>query len=252
MKNNKKHRIGIVGLGWLGLPLAYKLSEIGFDIWGTTTSEKKYSEWKNSHIKLSLWKEEEKLPEWMDTLNILILNIPPSKTRNYDQLISSFTDSVSSDCHIIFTGSTGIYTSDSGWVNEQGKVMASSPLLAAEKEIKKHSNYTILRLAGLIGENRHPIHFLSGKNIQNSNWPVNLLTLEDAILAIERVISFPAMNQVFNLSNPQHPSKKTYYQNYAEKWGLKPPRFTSGLTDGKIIDSSLFEQTFNFEFSHSI
>lgn len=252
MNNHQKQHIGIIGLGWLGAPLAKRLSTKGYQVFGTTTQTKKMTLFDGTEVTSCLWKEGRPLPAWMSSLDSLIINIPPTKTENYAQLTESICSSVSRDCHIVFISSTGIYASQQGMTNEHTDLHVGSSLHHAEEIIKNQLNFTVLRLAGLIGGTRHPIHFLSGKTVKNGNWPVNLLTIDDALNAIEKVLSFPATNQTFNVCNPEHPSKEAYYASVAKKLKLPLPTFIPGESFGKTIDSGLFEHTFKFSFLTSI
>jgi nucleoside-diphosphate-sugar epimerase len=249
---NQNQNIGIIGLGWLGLPLAKRLLALGYKVFGTTTQKDKLSQLKSWEITTCLWNEGQQVPAWISSLQTIVINIPPNKTTNYIQLVEAICSSVRSDCHVVFTSSTGIYSVDAGIANEQADIDKNSPLYHVEEVIKNQLNFTVLRLAGLIGNKRHPINYLSGKMVSNANWPVNLLTLEDILNAMEQVVSFSPTNQVFNLCHPEHPSKSEYYTYFAQKLNMELPVFVSGQTIGKSIDSSLFERTFGFKFQHSI
>eukprot|EP01041_Mallomonas_annulata_P036372 gene36372-59463_t len=70
------------GLGWLGLPLAQKLKEDGYEICGTTTSESKLEDLKRKEFNpkvLDLNGEinEVEFKEFFSTVSICILTIPP-------------------------------------------------------------------------------------------------------------------------------------------------------------------------------
>jgi nucleoside-diphosphate-sugar epimerase len=252
LNNRQNQHIGILGLGWLGTPLAKRLSAKGYQVFGTTTQTEKTALFDNAEVTSCLWKEGVQLPKWMNALDALIINIPPTKTENYGQLMESICDSVRSDCHIVFVSSTGIYANQQGMTNEHAALHVGSSLFLAEEIIKNQLNFTVLRLGGLIGGTRHPIYSLSGKTVKNGNWPVNLLTLEDALNAIEKAVAFPVTNQTFNVCNPEHPTKLDYYSYFAEKLKLPLPQFIPGESGGKTIDSGLFEQTFQFSFLTSI
>jgi nucleoside-diphosphate-sugar epimerase len=252
LNNRQNQHIGILGLGWLGAPLAKRLCAIGYQVFGTTTQTEKTALFDGTKITSCHWKEGSQLPKWMSSLDTLIINIPPTKTANYGPLMETLCGSVSWNCHIVFTSSSGIYSSQDGIINEHADLLLDSALYQAEEIIKNQLNFTVLRLAGLIGGTRHPIHFLSGKTVNNGNWPVNLLTLNDALNAIEKVLSFPATNQTYNVCNPEHPTKLDYYSYFAEKLKLPLPQFIPGESDGKTIDSGLFEHTFQFSFLTSI
>ena len=58
-KKMKNIKISILGCGWLGLPLAKKLIENGYEVKGSTTSESKLELLKNAGISPYQIKMEE-------------------------------------------------------------------------------------------------------------------------------------------------------------------------------------------------
>ena len=77
--NNK---IGIIGCGWLGLPLAKTYIEDGFTVKGTTTSEQKISALKKEGIeafKINLAEDgiHGNILSFLNEVNTLIINVPP-------------------------------------------------------------------------------------------------------------------------------------------------------------------------------
>lgn len=58
---NGNNKISILGIGWLGFPLAKKLIEIGYDVKGSTTSESKIEVLKTNNIQpfqIELYEDE--------------------------------------------------------------------------------------------------------------------------------------------------------------------------------------------------
>ena len=83
---NKK-KVSILGLGWLGLPLAHELMLLGFDVNGSTTNELKrvkiQEEGLQSYfVKLTEGGVQGKIQDLFLDTDILILNIPPGLRRN--------------------------------------------------------------------------------------------------------------------------------------------------------------------------
>ena len=75
-------KVSILGCGWLGFTLAKKLIEIGFEVKGSTTSEKKLDLLKSYKIEpflleLSETKISDSVTEFLYNSEILIINIPP-------------------------------------------------------------------------------------------------------------------------------------------------------------------------------
>jgi len=64
----KKEKIGLIGVGFLGKPLARKLTEEGYDVVGTTSRE--YDIMKDS------------VPENLKSCDIVIYDVPPLFRRS--------------------------------------------------------------------------------------------------------------------------------------------------------------------------
>ena len=75
-------KISILGCGWLGLPLAEKLIETGYEVKGSTTSENKLDILQSHKIEpflvtLSEDKITGTISEFLNESEILIIDIPP-------------------------------------------------------------------------------------------------------------------------------------------------------------------------------
>jgi nucleoside-diphosphate-sugar epimerase len=112
---------------------------------------------------------------------------------------------------------------------------------------------TVIRFGGLIGENRHPIHFLAGrKNLENPEAPINLIHQDDCIGIIEAVISRNARGEVFNAVAPYHPSRKEYYTQKAVALGLPLPEFEEEKASiGKTIVSDKITTVLDYTFKNT-
>jgi NAD dependent epimerase/dehydratase family enzyme len=84
----------------------------------------------------------------------------------------------------------------------------------------------VVRFGGLIGEDRHPVKFLSGrKNVEQPDSPVNLIHQNDCIGILLTLIEKEIYGEVFNAVAPSHPTRKTYYTKMALSFGLPLPEF---------------------------
>ena len=94
-----------------------------------------------------------------------------------------------------------------------------------------------MRFGGLIGEDRNPVRFLSGReNIGNPDAPINLIHQDDCIGSIEKIIALNSWNKTFNAVAPYHPSRKEYYTQKATELNLALPKFAaSNSIVGKTI-----------------
>lgn len=256
--------ISILGAGWLGLPLGKFLVEKGYDVKGSTTSESKLKVIDAAGVQPFLLSVEgkqiqgENVATFFDT-DILIVNIPPGR-RNpdietiYPHQIATILDSVKQS-KIIFTSSTGVYGDENTIVTEQtplhptrrsGKALAKAETLIRNSEL----NWIILRLAGLVGEDRKPGKFLAGKKgLTNGNAHVNLVHRQDCIQVIHQLLQSDHWNEVFNVCADKHPQKEVYYIQQAIKEGLEPPTFVDSSEQSfKIVSNQKIKQFLHYSF----
>ena len=274
--------ISILGCGWLGLPLAKALIENGFSVKGSTTSEDKLALLEDNKIQpflLSLFEDkiEGNITDFLNDSEILIIDIPPGLRRDtsisfVNKIKLLITEIEKSGVEkIIFISSTSVY-SDTFPIKEITEETPSNPdtesgkqLVEVEKLLVENTHFEsiIMRFGGLIGEDRHPIKYLAGKeNIENPDAPINFIHQEDCIGIIEAVIEKKLElnpsdkiqnNQVFNAVAPQHPKRQDYYHKKAIKMNLALPTFVKNSTSkGKIISSKKIESFLSYTFKKEI
>ncbi|TBX71352.1 SDR family NAD(P)-dependent oxidoreductase [Flavobacterium silvisoli] len=260
-------QISILGCGWLGLPLAKSLLKKGFSIKGSTTSVAKIPVLEAAGIKAFQIEVKESMIEGaiqslLDQSEILIIDIPPKlrglAAENFVKKMENLTSFIeqSSVEKVIFVSSTAVYPDDNNIVTEETQpkpdTESGRQLLETELLLHRNSNFktTVVRFGGLIGEDRHPVHFLSGQdNIENPEAPINLIHLEDCIGIIESIIEEKCWGQTFNAVAPFHPTRKYYYTQKALELGLPLPGFSENrISAGKIIQGNLIESELNYTF----
>lgn len=262
-------QISILGCGWLGLPLAKVLMEKGFLVNGSTTSEGKLAVLENAGIKSFLISVDSErvsgnMGAFLENSEILIIDIPPKLKGD---TVADFTSKIrnliieiekSSIQKVLFVSSTSVYndTENIPVLTEKDipnpDTESGRQLFEAENSLANNSkfNTTILRFGGLIGEDRHPIKFLSGReNIENSDGPINLIHQKDCIGIILTIIEKNIWKETFNAAAPFHPTRKEYYTKKAENLGLNLPQFNlKKKSVGKIIDSRKLETFLDYKF----
>ncbi|HEY1196692.1 NAD-dependent epimerase/dehydratase family protein [Flavobacterium sp.] len=264
-------QISILGCGWLGFPLAKKLIENGNSVNGSTTSEHKLSILDNVGINpfLITVKSEsisENIADFLAQSEILIIDIPPKlRAANPDSERKLFVEKIenlipfiekSKIKKVLFVSSTSVYGDDNSKITEESipnpETDSGKQLLLAENLLLKNKNFetTILRFGGLIGEDRHPIKFLSGKeNIENPDAPVNLIHQNDCIEIIEAIINQSKWNEVLNAVAPFHPTRENYYTQKAIEMNLPLPKFSSQQSNiKKVISSEKIETVLDYKF----
>lgn len=263
--------IGVLGCGWLGLPLATSLISEGNQVHGSTTSEEKLKTLKNKGITPYLITFSEKeilgdISKFLVNVDVLIVNIPPKlrgkNKESYVKKIELLHHEVIKNAvrKIIFVSSTSVYGDIEGDVTEktvpQPSTESGEQLLAAENIFKNDTNLdtTIIRFGGLIGPNRHPITMLSGrKELSNGNYPINLIHLNDCIRIITAVLENSWWNETLNGVFPKHPSKRKYYTNKAIELRLQIPDYKEdNALIGKKIHSKALINVKGYEFTTTL
>ena len=272
--------ISILGCGWLGLPLATALIENNFSVKGSTTSQNKLSVLEENKIQpffVILSGVEGSLNEneiignvdaFLENSEILIIDIPPklrgNATENFVSKIKTLIPFIekSSVTKVLFVSSTSVYADDLSIVTEETipkpETEGGKQLLEAEKLLQKNKNFqtTILRFGGLIGEDRHPIKFLAGKeNLENRDGAINLIHQKDCVGIILKIICLnepdEVWNETFNAAAPFHPTREAYYTQKAIELNLILPKFNKEKTSvGKVISSKKLIETLDYKYEY--
>ena len=248
-------KIAVIGCGWLGLPLAKRLVDIGHEVHGSTTQISRLPLLSDSGIHSFVYDGlvHGQLPEIVKASDVAIINFPPSRSTNYSVQLTDLISQFSPETNIIFTSSTGVYQDLDGPCTELSPIIEIHPVFLAEEAVRDSGRkYTILRLAGLISEDRHPVKYLSGKQNADGQKVVNLVHREDVISAIFSILHHQVWDEIFNVCFPQHPTRAEYYVEQAEHRHLSLPSFTFSEGSGKEIASTKLIQRLNFTFNNSI
>jgi nucleoside-diphosphate-sugar epimerase len=267
-------QISILGCGWLGMPLAKSLLEKGFSVKGSTTSLEKISALESNgiqpfQIELSETEIKGEIDSFLKNSEILIIDIPPKlrsiSSENFVKKIQNLIPFIekSEIEKVIFISSTSVYSdapspevSGAFSVTESTKpnpeTESGKQLLATEILLQINPNFktTVVRFGGLIGDDRHPIHFLAGrKNIENPEAPINLIHQKDCIGIIEAIVKQECWNETFNAVAPFHPSRTVYYTQKALEQNLPLPEFDqTKISIGKTILSDKLGNTLDYKF----
>ena len=246
--------ISIIGLGWLGKPLALHLIKKGHVIKGTTTTQIKIEELTKSGIKAYPFKLGDKLPDEILNCHVIIITIPP-RGSNYIDGLKPISNSIKPNTQVIYVSSSSVYPNSNREVFEdQAEDIVSQhsriSLLQAE-QVFIRNKATCLRFAGLFGQDRHPGRFLAGKkNVSGANNPVNLIHQEDCIGLIESIIENKIVAESINGCSDIHPSKKEFYTKASELLSLEPPTFSIDNDPFKIISNQKSKDLLNYEYKY--
>ncbi|CAI8747188.1 SDR family oxidoreductase [Kosakonia quasisacchari] len=262
-------KVAIIGLGWLGMPLALSLTARGWQVTGSKTSQDGVEAARMCGIESYVLNLEPELVCESDDLDALmqvdalVITLPARRSgpgeEFYLQAMQEIVDSALAYRipRIIFTSSTSVYGDAPGIIKEN---TPRQPVTASGRVLKELEDWLhnlpgtsvdILRLAGLVGPARHPGRFLAGKTAPNGQHGVNLVHLEDVVAAVTLLLQAPKGGHIYNLCAPGHPSRESFYPAMARQLGLVPPNFTASRSDdekGKIIDGSRICHELGFEY----
>jgi nucleoside-diphosphate-sugar epimerase len=245
----------IWGAGWLGIPLAKSLKRGGHSVFCITRSEEKKELLASSGIDASTIEQFQLNSELVSQCSTFIIALPPVIEYDFLEQLKQTIQLLPAASHLIYTSSIGVYPSATGVVDENSPIDETHAVAQFEKIIStsKPDKCTILRLGGLIGPKRHPVHFLAKRN-QNSHpgQVVNLVQQQDVIRVIESFVLNPTVG-IFNVCSSEHPTRKEYYKEAATAFGLERISFENSSNEpGKIVNSSKLERFFPLIVSTSI
>lgn len=262
-----KPSIALLGCGWLGLPLAKELIQLGYSVNGSTTSTEKLPLLQENGISPFLIRchEQQLEGDWQAFLSeqeILIVAIPPKlRGENRENFVAKIQTLIS--CietttvkKVLFISSTSVYPDTDSEITEQTIPQPDTEngrqLLEAETLLQNHPNFktTVLRFGGLIGADRHPVKFLAGKqNIENPDSLINFIHQTDCIGIIIRLLEKEIWGDVFNAVTPFHPTRENYYIRKALALELPVPHFSHDKPSPvKRILSDKLQQVLEYEF----
>ena len=236
--------IAIAGLGWLGQPLAFRLSNLGYTVKGSVTTVEKATLLQQNGfnafpVEISEMGIKGEIKAFLENIDCLMIMIPPGLRRNtgadYVLKMVHLLEEIkkASVTKVILVSSTSVYDDSQGKVTEnnepQPETIAGKQLRQVEELFinTKAFKTTVVRFGGLIGGSRQPARYLAGrKDLNDGNAPVNLIEREDCINILIEIIKQDAFGIVFNAVNPHHPKKLEYYIRKAKDLGLEPPTFS--------------------------
>jgi nucleoside-diphosphate-sugar epimerase len=286
-------KIGIIGCGWLGKPLAMALKKHNADIYVTTTSVEKCQQLQtqglnaevltfplakmhlSNELNSLLTKQQpEQLPNVFNS-DTLVIAIPPKTKQgqtdyptNIQQIVqlANFSAQQGQLQRVILLSSTAVYPDESKIFDEQSAITIKAPkqqlLLHAEQQLMQFTGKkTVVRLAGLVNETRHPGRFFAGKKALNHGSAcVNLIHQLDAVGILTTLILntdasiTSATNspiEIINAVSETPVSKSYFYRLAAKQLQLPLPEFieqTASATQGKKIVSTVIPQQLPYQF----
>lgn len=264
-------QISILGCGWLGFPLALSLKRKGYFSKGSTTSKEKLAILSEHGIEPYLIHLTEntiggKIDSFLAGSQTLIINVPPGmRGQNappFSKKIKALIPFIETSevKQVLFVSSTSVFSDIQGKVDEgtppQPDSASGKELFKAEQLLMKNDFFktTVVRFGGLLGEDRHPVHFLAGKEgLSGGDAPVNLIHRVDCIGIIEAIIENQFWGKIVHGVAPEHPLKKEYYTKIALEKNLIPPDFkTENKILYKCVSSKYVSKDLGYTFKKAI
>ena len=266
MKEEKVKKIGVLGCGWLGLPLAKKLIHEGHVVKGSTTQKEKISSLKSFGIAPYIVRCSEDncdgLALFLQDVEVLILTLSPGLRQNpkrrfdlvIEQIVKHLVDS--SVQEVIFISSTSVYGNALGDITEETPTLpiteSGKQLLLCEDTLLTSPSFktTILRFGGLIGPQRHPIYSLAKHAfIDNPNGIINFIHLEDCLQCLLAILEKQNERVTYNAVCPYYPTRENYYTTLAKMAGIQLPPFIEKTAKKRRILPTKIQNTLNVKFN---
>ncbi|UAX43064.1 SDR family oxidoreductase [Pasteurella canis] len=261
--------VSIVGLGWLGLPLARHLKNLGWEVKGSKRTHEGAEQMRLIRLEsypLELTPEINADPDDLTMLlsvDSLVINIPPSQyffnPQHYVLGIQNLVNEalLQGVNHIIFISSTSVFPEITGQFDESSIPQPNSEITKALIEVEQwlfqldNIDCDIIRFGGLVGDDRHPVYSLAGKEVKAGNSPVNLVHFDDCARAIQLLLETPSHQRLYHVVAPEHPRKAEYYSIMAKKLGIEAPHFISSDDDPvRIILANKICQEIDFVYQY--
>ena len=267
-------KVSILGLGWLGEATGLLLQTQGYEVLGSSTRPEKVEILRKrglDAVQFSLTPDPEGTgyPRLFES-RILVVTIPPRSRQGdgelYLQQLAFIRELLAASAveQVIFISSTGIYPNGANpnSYTEAELILESTAgnttLYRAEHLMADSPSYalTILRMGGLMGADRIPGAYFSGKEQVVGHSRVNFIHQLDAVRMIAWVIDQGLWNQTFNGVAPQHPLRREVYANNASALGIPLPASYQEAADEKVgrwISSEKISATgFSFDFPNPL
>lgn len=263
-------KVAIVGLGWLGMPLALLLNARGWQVTGSKTTQDGVTAARMCGIESYLLRLNPQLSCHAGDLhalmgvNALVITLPARRCGPgelfYLHAVQEIVDAARLHHipRIVFTSSTGVYGNTQGTLKECSPRRPHTTRGRVLKELEDWlhnlpgTSVDILRLAGLAGPSRHPVRFLAGKSLTGGKNGVNIVHLQDVIAAIELLLRVPKGGHIYNICAPQHPPRELFYRQKARELRLAMPVFIDApqVGTGKLIDGNRICRELGFTYQY--
>jgi len=242
-----KPRVSIIGFGWLGEPLAISLQDKGYQVKGSTTSNEKLNRlsddgWEAYLLEFTPHPVGIGFQKLFDT-DILFINIPPARRSHPDSFHPEQIKFIKALAlqykipKIIYTSATSVYSDNNQQATEADLIVKEdNPALYNAEQIlwkDKAYDFTVIRYGGLLGVDRIPGRYFSGKENVTGDTPVNYIHRDDAVALAVWIIENGLYNETYNGVAPIHTLRKDIYEKNAAELGFSTPASYADIGEEK-------------------
>jgi nucleoside-diphosphate-sugar epimerase len=257
--------VAIIGCGWLGYALAKQLLVAKYRVSVTTQNTEKQKKLLAENIDAELLSlpvsDTESVVLSAFNQETLIISITPQIRQgrsDYPEKVAQLVKMAESGkvTRIVLLSTTAVYNGLSGVVDEHSALDLTAEkvaiIMGAENEVRKFSGKSvILRLAGLVGPERHPGRFLQGKRVLAEPQAfINLIHQGDAVGVLTHIIADPNFSGTYNAVSATETCKEHYYQAAANALNLPLPEFSfeTSMRFGKRVNDEKLRTKLNYQF----
>lgn len=267
----------IIGAGWLGFPLAQTLTTLGHTVFITCRSQEAlesldFPQSRKWPLDLNHSDAHQQLSHYLNTrkFDVVIGCFPPGFRKGqgaeYAQHWQLIVDALSSSpaTKVIMISSTTVYPNRAEKMVEDAANLAIAQnnhqfsdkariMLQAENALVQSGHpFTILRLSGLIGPQRHPARFVAHLKQVSRLAPANMLHQQDAVSAAVFAVTH-ADDQILNVTTPRTVDKATFYQSALDAAGMPVmlPEIVD-VADKEISAEKLLSLGFEFHYQSTL
>lgn len=238
-------KIGLIGCGWLGRPLAKALNK---EHKVECFSRK---EQKNSDLTYIL-NPKDGHPFWENEIFIIAI----STRDDYLNTLAEIAQKCSPSASLILMSSTSVYKEFEGDVDETAGITQTSIQVQAEALMRTlREKVLILRLGGLMGDDRIAGRWKSVSSFTDG--PVNYIHQDDVIAIVQKMIGKNITEGIYNLVAPRHPLRSEVHQKNSEAFGFALGSFTQETPVGRfegmrkrVVSSAKLIQELDYTFIH--
>lgn len=183
--------------------------------------------------------------------DLLIIAIPEKEISHFENLISLVLKSTIQK--VIFISSTSVYSDTNQVINETHPTNDTALAHIEKLWLSTQSiQTTILRLAGLMGYDRHPGNFFKeGRLIDHPEGFVNMIHREDSIAIILQIIEKQIWGEVLQAAADLHPTRRQFYTWAFQQLNRKLPEFNEQASNNyKIISNEKVKKILGYTFRY--